>query len=332
MSKPSPTIYDVAKAAGVSIATVSRVLNEPQKVNDETRSAVLNAIETLGYIPKAEARARAMQQNRRIGVITPYFTAPSFVQRLRGVASVLKETSYELVIYTVESSDKFTRYLETLPINHYLDGLIILSLQFDNQFAQRLLDYNLETVLVEYPHNILSSVEINDVSGGELAAEYLNNKGYTRLGFLGDTTIPEFGIHPITLRLAGYRQRMSELGLKLLSEYSYSVPYDAEATRKAALKFLAGNRPDALFAATDLQAIAVLKAARELGLRVPQDLAIIGFDDLDIAEYVGLTTIRQHLDESGKIAAELLLNRISDPNRPVQHIQLPLTIIERETA
>lgn len=333
MSKPSPTIYDVARAAGVSIATVSRVLNEPQKVNDETRSSVLEAIGTLGYVPKAEARARAMQQNHRIGVITPYFTAPSFVQRLRGVASALQDTHYELVIYTVETTDKFKRYLETLPINHYLDGLIILSLQFGDPFAQRLLENHLETILVEYPHQVLSSVEIDDVAGGRMAAEYLVGKGHTRLAFVGDTVIPEFGVHPITLRLAGFRQKLAELQVPFSNENIYTLPYDVEATRRTANAFLQSpRRPAAIFAATDLQAIAILKAARELGLRVPQDLAVIGFDDLDIADYVGLTTIRQHLDESGKIAVELLLSRIADPDRPVQHIQLPLELIERASA
>lgn len=333
MGKMSPTIYDVAKAAGVSIATVSRVLNEPQKVNDETRNSVLSAIDRLGYVPKAEARARAMQQNRRIGVITPYFTAPSFVQRLRGVASALRDTMYELVIYTVESSDKLNRYLEALPINHYLDGLIILSLQFDDHFAHRLLDYHLEAVLVEYPHNVLSSVEIDDVSGGRMAAEYLARKGHTRVGFVGDTVIPEFGIHPITLRLAGFRQKLNDLKIPLMDENILTVAYDVEATHQAAINYLLRpGRPTAIFAATDMQAIAMIKAARELNLRIPQDLAVIGFDDLDMAELFGLTTIRQHLDESGKIAAELLVSRINDPNRPVQHIQLPLNIVERETA
>lgn len=332
MGKPAPTIYDVARTAGVSIATVSRVLNEPGKVNEETRGAVLEAIDRLGYVPKAEARARAMQQNRRIGVITPYFTAPSFVQRLRGVASALKETSYELVIYTVESSEKLYHYLETLPIYHYLDGLIILSLQFDDHFAHRLLDYHLETVLVEYPHSVLPSVEIEDVRGGKMAAEYLAGKGHKIFGFVGDTVVPEFGIHPITLRLAGYRQQLSELGTPLLDENVLTIEYDVEATQQAARDYLLRkNRPTAIFAATDLQAIAIIKAARELGLRVPQDLAVMGFDDLDVAEYVGLTTIRQHLDESGKIAAELLVSRISDPNRPVQHIHMPLSLVERDT-
>jgi len=328
----SPTIYDVAAVARVSISTVSRVLNTPDKVNEETRNAVLAAINHLGFVPKAEARARALKDYRRIGVLTPFFTAPSFVQRLRGAASALKSTSYELIIFTVDSASGLNSYLETLPLTGNLDGLIILSLQFDDRYAIQLAHHHLETVLVEYPHRILPSVEIDDVAGGRMAAEFLLKKGHCSFGFAGDTNIPEFGIHPITLRLRGFRTRLEESGMRLSEENTYLMPYDIEATRQKARIFLKSKeRPTAIFAATDLQAIGIIKVARELGIKVPQDLAILGFDDLDVAEYVGLSTIRQHLDESGKVAAELLLSRLADPSRSIQHVKLPLEIIERET-
>jgi DNA-binding LacI/PurR family transcriptional regulator len=331
-NKTSPTIYDVATAAQVSISTVSRVLNNPEKVNDATRSVVLEAINNLGFVPKAEARARALKDFQRIGVLTPYFTAPSFVQRLRGVASALQSTSYELIIFTVDSSAALNSYLETLPLTGNLDGLIVLSLQFNDRYASQLVDHGLETVLIEYPQRLLSSVEIDDVAGGRMAAEYLFQKGHTTIGFAGDTTFPDFGIHPITLRLRGFRQGLKDAGLRLKDEDILSVSYDVESTRQKAREFLTSPKPHtAIFAATDLQAIGILRAARDVGMRVPQDLAILGFDNLDVAEYVGLTTIRQHLDESGRVAVELLLSRLVDPARSIQHIQLPLTIVERET-
>jgi DNA-binding LacI/PurR family transcriptional regulator len=332
MPRPTPTIYDVAATAKVSISTVSRVLNRPETVNEDTRAAVRQAINDLGFIPKAEARARALKDFRRIGVLTPFFTAPSFVQRLRGAASALQSTSYELIIFTVDSVSKLNGYLESLPLTGNLDGLIILSLQFEDRYATRLVEHKLETVLVEYPHKILSSVEIDDVAGGRLAGDFLIKKGHRRLGFVGDTTILEFGIHPITLRLSGFRQCLNEAGILFGEENALLVPYNMEETRQKGRIFLSNpHRPTAIFAATDLQAIGILKAARDLGLRVPQDLAILGFDDLDVAEYVGLTTIRQHLDESGKVAVELLFARLANPNRSIQHIRLPLEIIERET-
>lgn len=331
-NKTLPTIYDVARVSGVSIATVSRVLNDPHKVNEETRSVVLSAIDRLGFVPKAEARARAMRSTGRIGVLTPFFAAQAFVQRLRGAAEVLSRHNYELVIHTVSSSAHMSAYLETLPIAHSLDGLIILSLQFSDQYAERLASHGLETVLVEYPHNALNSVEIDDIAGGRLAAEYLIQKGYTSFGFAGDTTVPEFGIHPITLRLAGFRRGLSDAGFILQDENTLLIPYDMEAAHQNGRQFLKQpSRPHAVFAATDLQAIGLLRAARDLGLKVPQEFAVLGFDDLDVADYIGLSTIRQHLDESGRVAAELLLARLADPQRPVQHIHLPLTVITRET-
>lgn len=332
MSRNQPTIYDVAKSAGVSIATVSRVLNNPQLVNEETRNAVFSTIDQLGFIPKSDARGRAMKSTRQIGIITPFLTAQSFVQRLRGVASAVRARRYELVVYPVESSEMLEAYINILPLTHVLDGLILLSLQLKENFAERLLRFNLETVLVEYPMKMLNSVAIDNIAGGRMAASYLIEKGHRSIGFVGDIQVSEFGIEPITHRLKGFRQELSASGLSLKEEHCLYVPYDMDATRKAAYSFLQQpDRPSAIFAATDLQAIAIIRTARELGLRIPQDLAIIGFDDLDAAEYMDLTTIRQHLDESGRVAVELLLNRLDNPNRPIQHIQLALNIVERKT-
>jgi DNA-binding LacI/PurR family transcriptional regulator len=329
----TPTIYDVATVAHVSIATVSRVINNLEKVKPETRAAVLEAIDALGFIPKADARARAIRTQRRIGVITPFFTAPSFVQRLRGVAAALGPTPYELVIYTVINSKHLHNYLDTLPLTGNLDGLIILSLELDDHYVERLLDFHLETVLVEYPHPMLSSVEIDNEDGGRQAANFLFKKGYNKFAFVGDTTTSEYGIHPISLRLNGYRKELIRLGPGLPDSQILIAPYDINKTREEAVQFLQSQELQlALFAATDLQAISFIQAARQLNLRIPEDLAIMGFDDLDMAEYFNLTTIRQHLDESGEIAVEMLLSRLNNPNRTVQITKIPLEIVERNTA
>jgi len=332
MSESTPTIYDVAKAARVSIATVSRVLNTPNKVNLETRALVLQAISTLGFVPKADARARALKENRRVGVLTPFLSAPSFVQRLRGVTAGLRHSNYELVIYSVDSSVGLERYLENLPVAHLIDGLIVLALQIRSEKANWICQHHLETVLVEYPAPLLNSIEINDQQGGCLAASYLFGKGHRKLGFIGDTTLPEFGIQPITQRLSGFRSELQRLGGILHERDILPAPYDMEVTRRLAKDYLRrSDGPTAVFAATDLQGVSLMRAAHELGLHVPGDLAILGFDNIDLADYVGLTTVDQHLDESGRVAVELLISRIADPSRPVQHIQLPLQIVERDT-
>src|SRR5271157_2216822 len=327
-----PTIYDVAKRAGVSITTVSRMLNTPDKVNSETREKVLRAIDALGFVPKAEARARAMQHIGRIGVISPFFTAPSFIQRLRGVAVALSTKNYELVIYTVDSNDHLQGYMSSLPLTGNLDGLIILSLPVDDSQVCRLINHGLPTVLIEYPHPKLNCVEIDDVEGGYMATTYLLGKGHRRIAFLGDTDLPEYSIHPVSLRLSGFRRALKEARIKLPDTFVRLAPYSQEQTRKVAKELLnLPEPPTAIFAATDFQALGVLKAARQLGFKVPDQLAVIGFDDLDIAKYVDLTTISQHLDESGRLAVELLLSHIESPSRPPRHVKLPLTLIERQT-
>lgn len=328
-----PTIYDVAKRAGVSITTVSRMLNTPDKVNSGTREKVLIAIDALGFIPKAEARARAMQHTGRIGVISPFFTAPSFMQRLRGIAGTLSPKNFELVVYTVDSSDHLQGYLSSLPLTGHLDGLIILSLPVDDSQVRRLVDHGVPAVLVEYPHPKLNCVEIDDVEGGYIATTYLLRKGHRRIAFLGDTDLPEYSIHPVSLRLKGFRRALKETRIKLPDTFVRLAPYSQEQTRQVAKELLSlPEPPTAIFAATDFQALGVLKAARQLNIKVPEQLAVIGFDDLDMAEYADLTTISQHLDESGRLAVEILLAQIESPSRPPRHVKLPLTLIERQTA
>lgn len=329
----TPTIYDVARQAGVSISTVSRVLNVNPNVSDATRERVQDAIDKLDFVPKAEARARAMRDFARIGVLAPFFTAPAFVQRLRGIAQSLLTTRYELTIFTVESIDHLNHYLATLPVTGHLEGLILLSLRVNDESAAKLRANNLETVLIEYPRQDLNTVEIDDVAGGEMAAAFLTQKGHQRLGFIGDTTdLGPYNIEPISLRLMGFKKGLEKVGLSLPKELVCKSNYEVkDAEEKIGPMLSLPHPPTAVFCATDLQAIGVMNKAREMGIRVPEDLAVLGFDDLDIADYVGLSTIRQPLDESGRLAVEILLSRLKDPTRPVRHVRLPLTIIERQT-
>jgi len=331
--KQPPTIYDVAEAAGVSISTVSRVINANPNVSAATSDRVLEAVERLDFVPKAEARARAMKDFSRIGVLTPFFTAPAFVQRLRGVAQGLLSTRYELTIFTVESTEHMNHYLSTLPVTGHLEGLILLSLRVDDACAAKLVENNLETVLIEYPRQDLNTVEINDVNGGEMAVDYLVNKGHRHLGFIGDTSsLGEYAIEPISLRLKGFQQSLAKHGLALNESFLCYCNYDIkEAEAKIEPILRRDEHPTAIFAATDLQALGVINKARQLGLRVPEDLAVLGFDDLDLADYMGLSTIHQPLDESGRLAVEILMARIKDPSRPLRHVRLSLRIIERQT-
>lgn len=333
MPSKKPTIYDVAATSGVSISTISRVLNSPDKVNNETRKRVMLAIDQLGFVPKAEARARAMRSTNRIGVLTPYFTAPSFVQRLRGAAAALSSANYELVIYTVDSVGHLHGYIASIPIKRSLDGLIIMSLAIGDKDARRLHDNGIETVLIESRHPQLNCICIDDVRGGMLAARHLIERGHTRIGFLGDIEPAErYAIRPVKSRLIGFKRALAEAGLSLPRSYVVRAPYSQAGAQQAAQALLTlPRRPTAIFAASDIQAVSVMKVARRSHLRIPEDLAIVGFDDIDLAGFMDLTTISQNLDESGRLAAEILVSRIAEPSRSLRHVELPLTLVKRQT-
>lgn len=328
---PGATIYDVAAKVGVSISTVSRVLNTPEQVNAHTRLRVLSAIDELGFVPKADATARARKGTGRIGVLAPFITYPSFVQRLHGVVTALSDSPYELVMYNVDSAARRDSLLASIAVTRRLDGIIVMALSVDEPAAGRLRSSEIQTVLIETESGCLSSIGIDDEAGGRLAAEHLVRLGHRRCAFVGDSDIPSYTIRH-EQRLEGYSQALRGVGIALPAEYIALAPHGREQARRQAHElFGLAEPPTAIFAASDQQAIGVLKAARERSLAVPRELSVIGFDDIDVAELVGLTTIRQPLEESGRLAIEVLLSHLHDPRRSIQQIRLPLQLLQRET-
>ena len=332
------TIYDVAQRAGVSIATVSRVLNMngADRVAQETRARVMAAVDELGFVPKAEARARARKRLGRIGVLTPYFTADSFVDRLRGVGAALVGLPYELVVYDVTTTDQRDRYLSTLALTHQVDGLIVIGLPFDDTTADRLLSRKLPIVQImtlaqSFSHRF-SRIVIDDAAAGRIAAEHLLSRGHRRLGFVGGAVSPDDAANFGTSNLDGFRQSLASAGVPLPDAYVSLAPFGLEQARDQAHALLnLPSPPTAIYAASDTQAIGVLSAARQRGLSVPADLAVVGFDDIEMAEFVGLTTIGQPLKESGQLAVEMLLEQLAADEAPPKHIDMPLTLRERHT-
>ena len=327
-----PTIYDVAELSGTSISTVSRVLNSPERVSERSRRLVMEAIDQLGFVPKAEARARVLQSTGRIGVITPFFTSPSFTDRMRGIATALSDSGYELVIYPVDSMARLENYFAKLPLTGNLDGLIILSLPLDETSAARLLANNLETVLVEQQYPQFSSILVDDHAGGRLAAQHLVEYGHRRCAFVYFGESPEYSIHPEHPRLEGYREALAEHGIDLPDDYVKYVPISRKGIREKLQELFAlPEPPTAIFAPSDDLAIRVIHRTRELGIHTPGDVSVVGFDNIDIAEHIDLTTISQTLVESGQTAVELLLARLTDPGRPIQQIRFEVHLKVRGT-
>lgn len=332
----TPTIYDVAGRAGVSIATVSRVLNGSDRVSAEVRARTLAAVDELHYVPRAEARDRARKQVGRLGVLSPHFTADSFVDRLRGVATALVGLPYELVVYDVTTRAQRDRYLSNVTLTNQVDGLIVIGLPFDEEIAARLLRRGVEIVQImtkaqPYSHHF-TTILIDDGAAGRMAAEHLLSRGHRRLGFVGGSepidTAANFG----STNLDGFRQALALAGVPLPDAYVSLAPFGLEQARSQAHSLLGLEEPPtAIYAASDTQAIGVLSAARQRGLSVPGDLALLGFDDIEIAEFIGLSTIGQPLKESGRLAVEYLLQQLAEPGQPVQQIDMPLTLKERMT-
>jgi DNA-binding LacI/PurR family transcriptional regulator len=331
------TIYDVAKRAGVSIATVSRVLNAPDRVSEETRMQVFTAIDELGFVPKFEARTRARKQIGRIGVLTPHFTADSFVDRLRGVSAALAGLPYELVVYDVTTPAQRDGYLTSLSLTHQVDGLIIIGLPFDEIMTSRLLTHQIPVVqigtLAQPFSDRFDRIVTDDELAGHMAAEYLLMRGHRRFGFVGTGVQPDVAPDFGTSNLDGFRQALALAGVPLPNAYVSLASFGLEQARQQAYRLLElPNPPTAIYAASDTQAIGVISAARARGLLIPDELAVIGFDDIEIAEFVGLTTVGQPLKEAGRLAVDLLLQQLADHEHQMQQYAMPLAMKQRTTA
>lgn len=335
---PNTTIYDVSKLAQVSIATVSRVLNSPEQVSEKTRSRVIDAIDELNFVPKFEAIARARKTMGRIGILTPSFTSDSFVDRLRGIVAALSGLAYEPIIYDVTSDAQRDGYLTNLPMTRQVDGLIAIDLPIDNAAVERLLKYRLPTVQIvpSSQTNIseqLSTIIHDDPVGGQMAAEYLLAKGHTQLGYVGDTGLPEFLGTFNDQKLDSYRQTLALNSIALPDAYVQLGSFGMDSARQLTYELLdLPSPPTAIFAGSDTQAIGVLRAVRERDLKVPDDVAVIGFDDIEVAEFIGLTTINQQLKESGQLAITLLLEQLKEDAESAKMATLSFALKERDTA
>ena len=327
------TIYDVAQEAGVSITTVSRYLNNSENVKDTTSSRIAEAMEKLDYIPQGNAGTRARRSVGRIGVLTPFFPAPSFVTRLDGVIPPLRERNFEVIIYTIENSEQLDEYLTSVPFTRRIDGLILMSVHLTPDQHRILNASDLNVVMIESDDENYSRVLADGYKGGQIAAELFLKKNYLPCAFFGDQTkdIP-YSCHPSEIRLKGYRETLEMNGYKLENSYiieSKTTVVDAYKTFSRYLQ--SGKRPRAIFAMSDLHAIGVIKAARERGIKIPEELAVLGFDDIDAADWMELSTISQHLVDSGRIAAGLLLEKMSGKVETIQKVNLQVGLIERAT-
>ncbi len=326
------TIRDVARIAGVGVGTVSRVLNNSPAVAQSTRSKVLSAIETLNYSPNQTARRLSGGKTMAIGVLVPFFTNASVVRRLQGIVSALADSEYDLVLFDVEKAQRRDTLLTNIAQRRMVDGLIIISLTPHDRDMQRFLQAKLPAVMVDAHHSLLSRIVVDNVAGAKTAVQYLLELGHTRIGYISDYPENPFNFSPTNDRHTGYCQALQEAGVPYDPDYYRECELDREEARQLACELMTlPEPPTAIFAYSDTQAIGVLQAAQDCGLSVPADLSVVGYDDIETAEYLHLTTVRQCLYESGVKGAELLLEIMDAPLLEPVEIKLPTEIIVRKT-
>ncbi len=329
---PPSRMVDVAARAGVGVATVSRVLNGSGAVSPPTRARVLDAMRELEYRPSSVARNLSLRRTLVIGVVVPFFTSPSAVVRVRGIVSALDGSPYDLALFDVESADRQRRAFEMLGYGDRADGLLIVSLVPPPEELARLEAAHIPCVLVDAPSAVLPNVVVDDVFGGELATRHLIDLGHRRIAFIGDKPPDQFRFHASRDRTEGYERALAAVGLPLRPEYVRAGTHSRHLARSIAEDLLRlPEPPSAIFAASDIQALGVLEAARALGIDVPGDLSVVGFDDIEIASYASLTTIRQPLYESGSRGCELLLQALAGNELPVRTETMPLELVARGT-
>ena len=325
------TIRDVAKNANVGIGTVSRVINGSPSVSEETRQKVLATIRELNYIPNPIARQLSTGQTLTIGVILPNLSMPSNIERLRGVQYALENSDYNLVLFIVGNPTQRDSYFRNLSRKSRVDGVIIISLPPNDEQAEHLSNSSIPTVLVDAYHQKLCSVVIDDVEGGRIATRHLVKLGHKKIAFLGDYLDTHF--YPSTrYRYQGYREILSEADIPYKPEYHIEIDRGRINARMEAKKLLSSDDPPtAIFAISDTRAIGILDAAQELGVKIPEDLSVIGYDGIRDAEFVNLTTIEQHLYNSGVEGAKMLLEIIKSKLDTHCKQTVPLELIVRGT-
>jgi DNA-binding LacI/PurR family transcriptional regulator len=331
----SPTLEEVAAVAGVSRATVSRVVNRSPKVLPDTVAAVNAAIAQLGYVPNRAARALVTRRTDSVALVVPepdsrVFSDPFFARMLHGVSTTLAPTPSQLVLLIEPAEGDDQRLLRYLRGGH-VDGAIVISHHGRDNVLQELVQLPLPIVFSARPLGVdvpVASVDVDNVAGARTAVEHLLSVGRRRLGTVTGPQDMTAGLD----RLTGFREAMSAAGLAV-DAVAYG-DFTAEGGEHAARELLAAHPElDGIFVASDLMATAVLRVLGQSGRRVPDDVAVVGYDDSVLATTTvpRLTTVRQPVEDLGRRLAEIVLAKISGEPHTSPEI-FPTQLVIRESA
>lgn len=329
------TLEEIGKIAGVSRATVSRVINNHPKVSDSVRRRVMEVIEETGYQPNIAARTLASNQSRILGLVIPaiisnVFTNPYYPRLIQGITQVCNENDYTLTFFMFQTKEEEKAGTSRIINNALIDGLIINADYNENAIINRLLKSNMPFVQIGRPidHAPIHFVDADNVAGGRIATQHLIDLGCKRVAQVATSKNPSGED-----RHRGYKIALDANGLPYKENLIVFADF-SESQAYRVTKDLLEHQPDGIFVQSDWMAIGVLRALKEAGVRVPEDIAIVSFDDLPVAirEKPHLTTIRQPIEATGRAAVETLLAVIKNPNIELKSVQLPVEIVIRDTA
>jgi len=326
------TIVEVAAEAGVSFGTVSRVINNDVHVKAETRESVLNAMRKLGYVANRQARGLAGGKSNLIGVLVPDLGTGYIGEIIRGIDAELGGSGLDLILYTTHrAAVKEANYVANLA-QGLIDGLLIVLPRNPADYTGTLARRKFPFVLIDHQGTgeNCTAVGATNWQGAYNATEYLLKLGHNRIGFITGSLDLGAAIERLDGYKAALRIHHIPVDAELIFEGTFHQP---DGYTGACYLLDLDTPPTAIFASNDVMAMAVMDAARDKGLRIPEDLSIIGFDDIPQASMVrpALTTVRQPLEQMGRVATQMLLDIVKDVNNRATRIQLPTELILRDT-
>ncbi|MES5824550.1 LacI family DNA-binding transcriptional regulator [Streptomyces sp. RG80] len=333
----SPTLEEVAALAGVGRGTVSRVVNNAAGVKESTRRAVERAIDELGYVPNLAARSLAARRADAVALALTeqdwrQFGEPFFSEIIRSVGDALADTSAQLLLTLVRTDIERQRFVEYARGGR-VDGVLLLSVRADDRLPDMLADAELPTVLLgrRSGDERVTYVDADNVGGARGAVEHLLRGGRRRIAAV---TGP-LDMYVTQCRLRGYREALAAAGVEALPSLVVEGDFTEDSGRRATAELLARHPDvDAVFAASDTMAAGALGVLRAAGRRVPEDVAVIGFDDFPLAQHTepSLTTVRQPLEEIGRTMVRLLMEEMEQPEVAWRHVILRTRLVVRGSA
>lgn len=328
------SIKDVAREAGVSIATVSRVLNDIDVVNEETKKKVVDAIKKLGYRPNIVARSLKTQRTKTIGILVPDISSQFYPEIVRGAEDVSNIYDYNVILCNSDfDGEKEKEYLRVLK-EKMVDGVLYMSSSLQDDILELINELDLKTVLVETKdkEGTLPSVIIDNVKAAYDATKYLLDKGLKNIGYIG---MKKEALNAWAIRYNGYEDALKEAGVEVDSDITYFKSLKASTGYEGVKEILAsGKKLEGLICGSDEVAMGAINALRDSGIKVPEDVKVIGFNNISAAElfYPKITTVAQPMYDMGSVAMRMLIKIINQKPIDQAHYVLEHDLIERDSA